>query len=257
MSKRKRFIVTSLILSAGLLVIANLVDLSLRYLGIGFLSLLTVGLTIWSLKEALEGIEWLIIPILPVFFTLSVSLFHFLLPPSFVTLVIVILSFAFGIYVLFLTENIFSVAAIHNIALFRAASSVAFLLTLVTAFFLFDVIFSFRLALWLNAGLVFLTSLGLFLQSLWSVKLEKVLDQKTCFYSIVLALVLGQFAFALSFWPVSVVLASLFLTAVAYVLLGLSQAHLTGRLFRKTVREYLLVGIGVFFTLILTTRWGG
>lgn len=237
--------------------IANLADLATRYLGIGILSLLSVGLTIWSLKEGLDKIEWLTIPILPFLYVLGVALFYFLLPPNFITLVVVILSFAFGVYILLLTENIFSVAAIRSIALFRAASSVAFLLALSAGFLLFDVIFSFRLASWLNGILTFLVSFALSLHGLWSVKLEKELDKKTCFYSLILALISGQFAFAISFWPVSVALASLFLTAVSYVLLGLSQAEFSGRLFKKTIREYLLVGIGVFVTLLLTTRWGG
>lgn len=257
MSKRKRFVITSLVLAAGLLVIANLVDLTTRYLGIGILSLLTVGLTIWSLKEGLENIEWLTIPILPFLYTLGVALFYFLLPANFLTLATVAFGFAFGMYVLLLTENIFSVAAIRTIALLRAASSVAFLLSLATCFLLFDVIFSFRLPGLANGGLVFVVSLAVFVQSLWSVELEKELDQKTRFYSLVLALTLGQFTFAISFWPVSVALASLFLTAVTYVLLGLAQAEFAGRLFKKTVREYLAVGIGVFVTLLLTTRWGG
>lgn len=257
MSKRKRFVFSSLILSAGLLVIASLVDLITRYLGIGFLGLLSVGLTIWSLKEGLDNIEWLMIPVLPFLYTLGVALFYFLLPANFLTLLGVALAFAFGMYILLLTENIFSVAAIRTIALLRAASSVAFLLTLAAGFLLFDVIFSFRLTCGLNGVLVFLVALALFSQSLWSVNLEKELERKTLFYPLILAFVLGQFAFAISFWPVSVALASLFLTVVAYVLLGLSQAEFAGRLFKRTVREYLIVGIGVFITLLATTRWGG
>lgn len=258
MSKRRRFVLSSLILSAGLLVIGQLVDLTTRYLGIGFLSLISVGLSVWSLKEGLDNlIEWLIIPALPFLYTLSVALFYFLLPANFFTLVMISLGFAFGMYILLLTENIFSVAAIRTIALFRAASSVAFLLTLITSFFLFDVIFSFRLSFLLNGFLAFGASLVLFIQSLWSVKLEKEIDKKILFSSLVLSFVLGQFTLAISFWPVSVALASLFLTACFYVLLGLSQAEFSGRLFSKTVREYLAVGIGVFITLLLTTKWGG
>ena len=257
MSKRKRFVVTSFILSAGLLVIANLVDLAVRYFGIGVLSLLSVVLTFWSLKEGLDHVEWLTIPILPLLYVLSVALFYFLLPPNFLTLVAVIIVFAFGMYILLLTENIFSVAAIRTIALLRAASSVAFLLTLTVGFLLFDVIFSFRLPFWLNGFLVFLAGLALSFQSLWSVELKESLDSKTHFFSLILALTLGQLAMAISFWPVSVALASLFLTTACYVLLGLAQAEFSGRLFKKTVREYLLVGIGVFSTLLLTTKWGG
>jgi len=246
-----------LILSAGLLLIANLVNLTSRYLAIGILEILALLLTFWSLKEGLEGIEWLTVPILPVFYTLGAALFYFLLPSGILSLLTVALGFAFGMYVLLLTENIFSVAAMRTIALFRAASSVAFLLTLITAFLLFDAIFSFRSSFWVNALFVFLVSWFLSLQGLWAVKLEKKLETQVLFYSFVLAFVLGQLAAIISFWPVGVSLVSLFLTTVDYVLLGLSQAKLADRFFRKTVREYLIVGVGVFITLLLTTRWGG
>ena len=257
MSKRKRFVVTSVCLTAGLLAIANLSSLATRYFGIGFLSLLAAVLTIWSLREGLDSlVEWLVVPILPFFFVLAVALFYFLLPPNLFTLVIVLTLFVFGMYVLLLTENIFSVASIRTIALFRAASSVAFLLTLATGFFLFDVVFSFLGPAWLNALLVFAICLFLNYHSLWSVNLEKKFDRKTFIFSVILALILGQFAYAISFWPVSVALASLFLTASSYVFLGLFQAEFSGRFFKKTIREYLIVGVGVLITLLLTTRWG-
>jgi len=231
MSKRKRFIISSLILASGLLVIANLSDLTARYLGIIILSFLALSLTIWSLREGLDNVEWFMIPALPFLYTLAVALFYFLLPPSPLMLIIVVIGFVFGIYILLLTENIFSVASIRTIALLRAASSVAFLLTLITSFFLFDVVFSFKLASWLNGILVFLTSLILFTQSLWSVKLEKKMESKIIFFSLLLSFILGKFAFAISFWPVGISLASLFLTAIFYVLLGFSQAEFSGKLF--------------------------
>jgi len=97
----------------------------------------------------------------------------------------------------------------------------------------------------------------LFTQSLWSVKLEKKLEPKIILFSLLLSFILGKFAFAISFWPVGISLASLFITAIFYVLLGFSQAEFSGKLFKKTVREYLLVGVGIFITLLLTTHWGG
>jgi hypothetical protein len=258
MSKRKKFVFTSLVLAVGLLVITSLVDLEMRYLTIAALGLLALILAFWSLREGLTGIEWLTIPILPFGYTVSVALFYFLLPSQFLTSVGMALFFALGMYTLLLTENIFSVAAIRTIALLRAASSVGFLLTLVTAFFWDDVIFSFRLSAPANFILISLVSLPLFLQSLWSVNLGERLENRVIIYTLVLSLILGQFALVISFWPVTVALASLFLTASAYVLLGLSQAELAGRLFPKTIREYLLVGLGVFITLIWTTFkfWG-
>jgi hypothetical protein len=71
------------------------------------------------------------------------------------------------------------------------------------------------------------------------------------------ALVLAELALALFFWPAGVVVGSLFLTIALYLLLGLGQAKLEGRLFGQTVREHLTLGILVFIGMFLATRWGG
>mgnify|MGYP007068819467 CR=1 FL=1 len=59
----------------------------------------------------------------------------------------------------------------------------------------------------------------------------------------------------LYFWPISVVEGAIFLTVVMYVLLGLGQSEHEGRLFKQTVREYLVVGIIVFLAMIVITSW--
>jgi len=160
-------------------------------------------------------------------------------------------------YALLLTENIFSVAAIRTIQLFRAAQAVGFLLTLVTAFFLYDTILSFRLSFWTNALLVFIISFPLILQALWSVKLEDYISPKVWLFSFVLSLVLAEVACAISFWPVNIASGSLFLVTMMYIILGLSQQHFARRLFPRTVQEYLGVGIAVLVIILLTAHWGG
>jgi len=257
MSKRRKFVLTSLALALGLLAIANLVDLTARYLAVGLLSIMAICLSLWSLREGLRGISWLMTPILPSLLTLGVGLFYFLLPGSPWVSIAVTFAFAFSVYALLLTENIFAVAAIRTIALVRAASSVGFLLTLACAFFLNDVILSFRLPFWINGLLVFFASLPLFFQSLWSVNLEEKISSRLILYSAFLSFCLAEAGIVISFWPVPVALGSLFLATTFYVLLGLAQAQFQERLFQRTVREYLVVGIGVLITLALTTRWGG
>jgi len=159
-------------------------------------------------------------------------------------------------YALFLSENIFSVAAIRTIQLFRSASAVGFLLTLFTSFLLFDTIWSFALPFYSNFGLVFLVSFLLFFTGTWSVNLKEKIDSKIMIYSLTSSLGLGETAALLSFWPATVSLASLFLTMMIYVCLGLIQAELSDRLFEKTVKEYLLVGFAVFVILLFYTSWG-
>jgi hypothetical protein len=76
-------------------------------------------------------------------------------------------------------------------------------------------------------------------------------------HALAFSYVLGTGGMMLYFWPVSVVVGSLFLTVAVYVLLGLGQAKIEGRLFKQTVYEYLTVGIVVFLLMLLSTSWKG
>lgn len=255
-TKRQKFILTAALLSTGLLLI-EVTNISWRYLAISLLALTTYLLSAWSLKEGLKGIEWLVVLILPTLFTAGVGLFYFLISASWLTKLPVILLYALGIYTLLLTENIFSVAAIRTIQLLRSAQAVGFLLTIVAAFFLYDTILAFRLDPWFNSLLVALVSLPLVVQGLWCVGLEERISRRAWIDSLGLSLALGEMALAFSFWPLTVAVGSLGLTTALYVLLGLNQHSLHERLFRKTINEYVGVGIAVLLVLVLTTKWGG
>lgn len=255
LSKRKRFIITSTLLSAGFVGIQLLPE-NYRFISIGVLGVLTFLLFAWSLKEGIEFNATLATLILPVFFTVSVGLFWFLLPTNILTRIPVIVLFGIGIYSLCLTANIYTVAAIRTIALFRAARGVGFVLTILTFFLIFDTILSMRWPLYLYLFSIFLVSMTLFLQGFWSVILEKKFKVKELQTSWISSLVLTEIALALFFWPTSVAVGSLLLTVSAYVILGLGQADLEGRFFTQTIREYLLVGIIVFLGVFLTMSWG-
>lgn len=254
-TKRRKFIFSSVLLTAGLIFI-QFSQIPNRYEIILFLSLLSIVLTLWSLKEALKGPIWLVSWILPSFFTAGVGLFYFLLPNSIFTTIPVIIFYFIGIYALFLSENIFSVSAIRTIQLFRSASAVSFLLTLLTSFLLYETIFSFRFHSYLNFSLVFLATFFLCFHFVWSINLEEKISAKIVQISFLISLGMGEIALILSFWPSTTTLSSLFLTSLAYVTLGLTSAKLSERLFKKTVEEYLFVGFFVLSVLLVYTNWG-
>lgn len=255
LTKRFKFILSSCVLTANLFAI-QIGFFTERDLAIVILSLLTIPLTFWCLKEVLKGPIWLISWVLPLFFTAGVGFFYFLLPSSFFTALPILVFYFLGMYSILLSENIFSVSAIRTIQLYRAAWAVGFLLSLLVSFFLFDTVFSLGLPFYYNFWFIFLISFFLFLHGTWSVNLEEMLSGKVWGHAFVLALGIGQTALMISFWPASITLRSLFLTSLIYVTLGLTQAKLTDRLFKKTVREYLLVGFSVFAILFFYTTWG-
>ncbi|MAG59329.1 hypothetical protein CMO96_00880 [Candidatus Woesebacteria bacterium] len=256
MTKRQKFVISSLLLVSGFFLI-QFVDFDLRYQAIAGLTALSLVLTFWALREELGKDATLLALILPSFFTAGVGLFWFLLPTTLFIRIPILILYALGVYALFLTSNIYTVATDRTIALLRAAHAVGFLLTLVASFLLFDTVLSLRADFWVNGISAALISLPLLLQGFWSTELERSLSREVIYLSAGLALIVGQFATILSFWPVTVPVGALALTTVLYVGLGLGQAKLQQRLFDKTIRQYLLVGLIVFVTMFLTARWGG
>lgn len=235
----------------------QLLEGRIRLIAIGGLSVLTLILFIWSLREGLGKNMTLLSLVLPVFFTLGVGIFWFLLPTSPFTRLPVIAFYAIGIYVLCLTSNIYTVGAIRTIALLRAARGVGFVLTLVTSFLIFDAVLSLRTFPWVTSSIVASTSFLLLAQGFWVIPLEKLFSKDLFLLALASSLVLAELSIAIFFWPTSVVVGSLFLTIALYLLLGLGQAKLEGRLFSQTVREYLTLGVLVFLGMFLATRWGG
>jgi hypothetical protein len=256
MSKRQRFILTSLILSLGFVSIQFLDD-QFRLLAIGALGLATIFLFFWSLHEGLGRNLTLLTLVLPAFFTWGVGIFWFLLPANMFARIPVVILYGLGIYVLCLTANIYTVSAIRTIALLRAARGVGFVLTLLTSFLIYDAILSIKEGFFVTVLATFLLSFPLYFQGLWSVVLEAKASWEIFAMSAAASLVMAEIAGSLFFWPTTVVVGSLFLTVSMYVLLGLGQSKLEGRLFAQTVREYLVVAILVFIGMFFATRWGG
>jgi len=102
-SKRKKFIFTSVALTLGFLLV-QLVEDQYRLLGISGLTVLSVVLFSWSLKDGLGRNATLYSLILPPMFTIGVGLFWFLLPSSMFTRVPVLIFYWLGVYSLCLTS---------------------------------------------------------------------------------------------------------------------------------------------------------
>jgi len=247
-------LVTSLLLSLGFLAIQFLTDQN-RFWAIGVLGIVTIALFAWSLADAIGRDMTLLTLILPTVFTLGVGVFWFLLPASIYTRIPIMIFYGIGIYVLALTMNIYSVSAIRTIALLRAARGVGFVLSLVTSFLVFDAILSLRTNILISAPLVAVCSLPLYFQGFWAVTLEKKFSRVELVMASVSSLIMAEIAVALYFWPVTVVVGSLFLSVAFYMILGLGQAKLEERLFPAIIREHLIVGLTVFTAMFFATHW--
>lgn len=237
----------------GLLVVQRL-PVESRYSAIGFFALASYLLTAWSLLKDLHGMSWIVNLILPTLYPISVALFYFLLPQARSTQMVVVALFAISMYALLLTVNIFAVASIRTIQLLRAARAVGFLLSILTSAFLFHVIFSLRVGSPLVGLLVLVVSLPILWQGVWS-HVASTTVKREFYYGLVGAVVVAEMAIALSYWLIGVPLASVVLSMGMYVILGLFQHDMEGRLFDRTIQEYVgfagivfvVVTIAVFF----------
>lgn len=256
MSKRRRFVATSLVLSFGFVAIQFLTDQN-RFWAIGLLGLATAILFGWSLFEGLGKNMTILTLVLPTIFTLGVGTFWFLLPANIYARIPIVIFYGVGIYILCLTMNIFTVSAIRTIALLRAARGVGFVLSLITSFLVFDAILSLRTSIYYLIPLVVVVIFPILVQGYWAVVLEKEFMPEIFTLAGISTLIMVETATMLFFWPVTVVVGSLFLTVSLYMLLGFGQAKLEGRLFSSTFREYLTVGALVFIAMFFATHWGG
>lgn len=241
MRRREKFVISTIALSLAFFAI-QYVALDWRYWAIVGLSGLTYIVSSWALADDLQFYERLTIVPLPAMYAGAVALFYFLLPENLVSQLLVMILYGIGLYALLLTGNIFSVAKGRTIQLLYAASAIGFFLTLLTSLLFTNTIFSLRLPFWGNGLLISLVHYPLVFLSLWSVNLDDFIAKDLLIYALLISLFLAEFAVLISLVPVPIWNASLFITGLVYLVLGILHSFLRGRLFRNTVVEYSLMG---------------
>lgn len=250
MRRREKFVIASALLTFGLLIV-QYIPLDYRYLAVLVMTFLSYLVSAWALSDDLQRHEALTIVPFPSLYAAAVALFYFLLPEGTLSRVFILALFGVGMYALFLTSNIFSVAKGRTIQLLHAAHAIGLLFTLLTSLLFTNTIFSLRWPFYLNAVAIGAVHLPLVLMSLWSIELEKRISPKLLTLTLVLVLLLMEIAFALSFYPLSVWNLSLFIMAFLYVSLGVMHNYLRGRLFSRTLTEYSLVAAFICAVFIL------
>ncbi len=252
-SKRQRLVISVFILSFLLFLIEHFLG-KLAFYVMFVLAVFTDVLLFLSLRKDLkDNFSWQIF-ILPFFFSLAFGLFYLLAPGRLLTRLVMTSLYAIGLYSLFLSENIFTVSSMRTIALLSGARTVAFTITLVSFFFLSNVVFSLHLNVVVTLGLIFAFTFPLILQSLWMHTLEKKLSSEIS-WVLFLTACLFELSVLLWFWPSTPTLIALFLTGVFYTIVGISQVWFDKRLFKAVIWEYVLVSIIVFTVLVLYTPW--
>lgn len=254
MRKRERFIISSILLALGLLA-SQFVSGEIRYVAIGLFFIATYFISGWALNKNLNGIEWITIVPFPAYYALSVSLFYFLLPSNIFSRILILGLFGVGMYATYLMSNIYAVGKIKTIQLLRAAHAVGSLFLFLMCMFIFNFIFSLKLFSVWNALLVGISAFVPLLSAIWAVDIQPTIPKHVVWLAGLFSLFLAEIAFGLSFLPVGLWTASLYLTSLVYIGFGIIQSHLIGRLFTKTLREYSLLAVFVTVSLILLIDW--
>jgi hypothetical protein len=186
---------------------------------------------------------------------LAVGLFYLLVPARLLTRVGITSLYAVGLYSLFLSQNIFTVSSIRTIALLSGARTVSLVLTLLSYFFLSNVVFSFHIKVFITLLIIFIYTFLIVLQAIWTYTLEKN-PLPEIFWTLSLTICLVEIAFFLWFRPGSPTVLALFLSAIFYVLIGLTHAWFEKRLFRGVILEYFWLTVVSFIFLVLFTNFG-
>ena len=247
-SKRQKFIVTVLVSSLMLFFAESIFGKSGILLAF-LLSISTSLLFLWSEYDDLKGNFSLQVFILLFFYSLSFALFYFLVPARFLTRITMTSLYGIGLYSLLLAQNIFVVSSIRTIALLSSARTVAFSMTILTYFFLSNVVFSLHFNIFITLLIFFVFSFPLILESLWTYTLESKLLAYS-YWEFPLAICLVETALVLWFWPVMPTIAALFMTGLFYMMIGISQVWFEKRLFKSVMWEYVWVG-GLIFLIFL------
>lgn len=254
MRRREKFVIASALLSLGLLVV-QYIPLDFRYVAVAVFTILSFLVSAWALSDDLQRHEWLTIVPFPSLYAAAVGLFYFLLPESLVSRVFILVMFGIGMYALFLTSNIFSVAKGRTIQLLHAAHAIGLLFTLLTSLLFANTIFSLKWPFYFNVLAIGVVHFPLIYMSLWSIELEKRANRVIFGLAALLTVLIMELALALSFYPLSVWNNALFVMAMVYVGLGIVHNYLRGRLFSRTMTEYSLVAGFVCILFILLFPW--
>lgn len=261
MSKRLRYLISSLLATAGFYFFLTLPYES-HYYGL-LVGIVLVVFCFWfglgivfdkSINIRLMSV------VLPVAFFVGFALFATLLPQNFWLNILYSLFFGIVSYAIFLVENVFLVAiGFRTPPLYRAAYTVGLILLLISAFFLFDSLFSFKFIYWLNMVLVFILSAIIFLYIFFSVTIELPNDGKDkniWHFVLVPSTIMAQISLVLSFWPVGIFKGSIYLVVIVYIISALLHAELRGRLFKRTWIVFVWVGVATVLGIIMTGLMG-
>lgn len=256
MDKRKQFVFASLIVG-GLFLLLRLFSSAWElgyWAGVILLAAsFLVNFVLYS-RQLKSFQKVATVSILPCLYAVGILLLSPLIRASVWVEVVLFLLLVVGFYISLLAVNVYVITIKYKtVPLYRAASVTGFLLSLFIGFSIFNSVFSLRYSPWINGLIIFAAGFLIFYNLFWSTAIAETEKKDFIPYVFVASLLVAETATAVSFWPIGVGLSSLYLVSMTYVLGGIIQAKLRERLFKRTLWEYISLGLGIFIALLLTS----
>jgi len=253
--KQLRYVISSS-LGAIFLFLAVGVPYPYSWIVLPFLCILSYILTWFALLEDLRQGEWLVLFILPVFWTASWYVSFYMLPMRFSIRIAFTLMYPLIFYIVVSAMNIFNVGVEKNIQLRRAAQAANQFITVIVFYLFTQVINSFGLS-WIVLGLLTgVASWILGLQLFWTMSPSELISSEVKNLALFQGFVIGFFMILLSFLPFSLETPRpMIITGVFYVVNGVLAIYTDAILVKQRIREYLSILILLILAAILTLRW--
>lgn len=252
--KRFRLVISALLLTFIMLA-STFFSFDAVYIFVPILAIFSYLLTYFCILEDIEHIGWFGFFFMPMAISISLYLVYFLFPGRWLTRIPFISLYGISIYAVLLTSNIFNVGVEKSLQLYRAAFSVNYFYQAFVAFLSMNFLMALQQTPFVNmigtGIIIFLLAFHL----LWTIRLKRYIESDVLKYSFFISLIISQAALIISFIPLRQAISSLFIASLYYGLIGMIYHHLDSRLFKETVREYVIVLIFVVTITILSISW--
>lgn len=252
--KRVRFVASAGLLGA-LMIFATFFYFDRAPIFIPLIIIMTFFFTYFSLIEGIEKMGWFGLFLMPILVSVSFYLFYYLFPGRWLTRIPFIIFYEISIYATLLTSNIFNVGVEKSLGLYRAAFSINFLFQAIVSFLIFNLVFAIQSSFILNSLMAAVVGFVLSLNLFWTIRLKRYLEPEVLKYACLMAVIMFELALLVSFLPLTTTVYSLFLTASYYSASGLIYNFMDEKLFRETIREFVIVFGFVLIIIFLSLSW--
>jgi hypothetical protein len=255
-TKREELVLSSVILTVLMLCFYIIPVGILKFSILPALIVVVYAASLFIGREGLRKIEYYLLPILPVLFTVSSALFYNIIPSRWLTRLAFICTYGFLIYSIFLIINIFNAAKLKNIQLLKVARTIYFFISDFTLFLFSYVVLSFHGINLFSSGLIGIFTFLISITFIWSFSLRQFLIKEEYFLAFFCALLIFEITFVITFWPLNIYLISLFITSIYYSLTGILNNILSFKVRGWNILEYAAINIVIFILCLLAVNFG-